>query len=407
MERLMSGEQCPGFATKAIHAGEIHDGSGAHIAPIYQTSTFTFSDMEAVADWAEDPSQGYIYTRGGNPGRAALATKLAALEGHGRGPEDAEPDAEIFASGMAAIAAALMGTAKAGNHIVTQQVLYGSADHLISEVLPQYGITNSRIPGLDPDRLEQELSRQPNTSVVYLETPANPTLRVIDIAAAARAAHEHGARLVVDNTFATPVLQRPLQLGADVVVHSTTKYINGHGTIIGGAVVSADRDLMETDIASLIRFTGGVPSPLDCWLTNLGLKTLPLRMARHCATAATVASFLDAHPRVAATHYPGLPHHPQHGIARAQMSDFGAMLAFDLGDYEAATDFLDRLQLCTLAVSLGNIDTLIEHPASMTHRVIPPEERAASGITDGLIRISVGLEDADDIVADLDHALQP
>ena len=401
----MTKDQHPGFATEAIHAGEIHDASGAHIAPIYQTSTFTFSDMQAVADWGEDPSEGYIYSRGGNPGRAALAAKLAALEGHGRGPDDEEPIAEIFSSGMAAIAAALMGTAKAGNHMVTQQVLYGSADHLISEVLPQYGITNSRIPGLDPGLLERELQQRSNTSVVYLETPANPTLRVINIAATARIAHEHGARLVVDNTFATPVLQRPLQLGADVVVHSTTKYVNGHGTIIGGAVVSADEDLMETEVASLIRFTGGVPSPLDCWLTNLGLKTLPLRMARHCASASAVAAFLDEHPRVAATHYPGLPHHPQHEIARAQMSDFGAMLAFDLGDYAAATKFLDRLELCTLAVSLGNLDTLVEHPASMTHRVVPPEERAASGITDGLIRISVGLEDPEDIVADLAQAL--
>lgn len=401
----MSSEQRPGIATDAIHAGEIHDGSGAHIAPIYQTSTFTFPDMQAVTDWAEDPSEGYIYSRGGNPGRAALASKLAALEGHGRGEDDAEPVAEIFSSGMAAIAAALMGTAKAGNHIITQQVLYGSADHLISEVLPQYGITNSRIPGLGPDLLEQELQQRPNASVVYLETPANPTLRVIDIAATARIAHQHGARLVVDNTFATPILQRPLLLGADVVVHSTTKYINGHGTIIGGAVVSTDTDLMETEVGSLIRFTGGVPSALDCWLTNLGVKTLPLRMARHCASAATVASFLDAHPRVAATHYPGLPHHPQHDIARAQMSDFGAMLAFDLGDFDTATAFLDRLELCTLAVSLGNLDTLIEHPASMTHRVVAPEERAASGITDGLIRLSVGLEDPDDIVADLAQAL--
>ncbi|MDJ0497974.1 MAG: PLP-dependent aspartate aminotransferase family protein [Acidimicrobiia bacterium] len=401
----MSGERRPGIATESIHAGEIHDGSGAHIAPIYQTSTFTFSDMQAVAEWAEDPSEGYIYSRGGNPGRAALAAKLAALEGHGRDPDVAEPLAEIFSSGMAAIAAALMGTAKAGNHIITQQVLYGSADHLISEVLPQYGITNSRIPGLDPDLLEEELQQRPNASVVYLETPANPTLRVIDIAATARLAHEHGARLVVDNTFATPVLQRPLQLGADVVVHSTTKYINGHGTIIGGAVVSTDRDLMETEVASLIRFTGGVPSPLDCWLTNLGLKTLPLRMARHCASATAIASFLDEHDAIAATHYPGLAHHPQHQLARAQMSDFGAMLAFDLGTYEAATEFLDRLELCTLAVSLGNLDTLIEHPASMTHRVVPPEERAASGITDGLIRLSVGLEDPEDIIADLARAL--
>lgn len=398
-------EQQRGMATQAIHAGEIHDPSGAHIAPIYQTSTFTFADMTAVEDWTAGKSQALIYSRAGNPSRAALAAKLAALEAHGTNATTGDAWAEIFASGMAAISAALMATAKAGNHILTQQVLYGSADHLISDVLPEYGITNDRIPGLDPDELERLLVANPNTSVVYLETPANPTLRVIDIAVTAEIAHAHGARLVVDNTFATPVLQRPLQLGADVVVHSTTKYVNGHGTIIGGAVVTNDQELMENGISSLIRFTGGVPSALDCWLTNLGLKTLPLRMERHCVSAMEIATFLDNHPGVAATHYPGLASHPQYDIAQRQMTAAGAMLAFDLGGYDAATRFLDRLELCALAVSLGNLDTLIEHPASMTHRLVPPEEREASGITDGLVRISIGLEDPEDIIADLGNAL--
>lgn len=393
----------PALATTAIHAGEIHDPSGAHIAPIFQTSTFTFEDMAAVEAWGEGESGAYIYTRGGNPGRTALAAKLAALEGFGL---DAAAGAEIFASGMAAISAALMGITKSGQHIVTQQVLYGSADHLISEVLPEYGITNSRVAALEPAGLVAELEQHPNTATVYLETPANPTMTVIDIARTAVIAHEHGARLVVDNTFATPVLQRPLQLGADVVVHSTTKYINGHGTMIGGAVVSGDRTLMDEQIATMIRFTGGVPSPFDCWLANLGLKTLPLRMERHSANAMDVASFLDSHPEVVTTHYPGLPSHPQHELAQLQMSGFGAMMAIDLGSYEAATGFLDRIELCTLAVSLGNIDTLVEHPASMTHRVVSPEDRAASGITDGLIRLSVGLEAADDIIADLGQALE-
>jgi len=284
----------------------------------------------------------------------------------------------MFSSGMAAISAALMGLAKAGDHIVTQQVLYGSADHLISDVLPGYGITNSRIAGLGPEGLERELARRDNTTVVYLETPANPTLTVIDIARTAEIAHAHGARVVVDNTFATPVLQRPLELGADVVVHSTTKYINGHGTVLGGAVIGRDPVLMEDEIGALIRFMGGVPSPFDCWLTNLGLKTLPLRMTRHCASAVEVAGFLDSHPAVTTTNYPGLPGHPQHDLADRQMSGFGAMISFDLGGYERATRFLDRMELCTLAVSLGNVDTLVEHPASMTHRVVPPEERAAS-----------------------------
>ncbi len=394
------------IATEAIHAGEIHDGFGSHIPPIYQTSTFTFENMAAVESWAQGETDGYIYSRRGNPARTALAAKLAALESFGMGPERQNVTAEIFASGMAAISAALMGIAKAGTHIISQQVLYGSADHLIAEVLPEYGITNSRIPGLGLEGLSAELESHPETAVIYLETPANPTMTIIDIAGVAAIAHAHDAKVVVDNTFATPVLQRPLELGADVVVHSTTKYINGHGTVIGGAVISRDIALMEEQIGSLIRFTGGVASPFDCWLTNLGLKTLPLRMRQHCENAQQVAEFLNNHPAVSATHYPGLPDHPDHELAGQQMSGFGAMISFDLGSYEAAIEFMDRIELCTLAVSLGNIDTLVEHPASMTHRVVAPEAKARSGITDGLVRISIGLESVEDIIADLDQALR-
>lgn len=391
--------------TEAIHAGEIHDPSGAHIAPIFQTSTYTFDDMKAVEKLASGESEAYIYARGGNPARTALANKLAALEGFGLDSNE-PPGAEIFGSGMAAISAALMGLAKNGDHVIAQQVLYGSADHLISDVLPDYGITSSRIAGLEPGDLTAEFGAHPNTKVVYLESPANPTMRLIDIARTAEVAHAHGAQLVVDNTFATPYLQRPLELGADVVVHSTTKYINGHGTVIGGAVIARDAGMIEERIAPLIRFTGGVPSPFDCWLTNIGLKTLPLRMGQHCSNAAAVAEFLASHPNVTATHYPGLTDHPQHDLATRQMDGFGAMIAFDVGSYEGATRLMDRVELCTLAVSLGNVDTLIEHPASMTHRVLTPEARAAAGITDGLVRLSVGLEAPADIIADLDQALR-
>ena len=401
----MSNEQPLQMASQAIHAGEIHDEKGAHIPPIYQTSTFTFSGMEAVERWAEGETETYIYTRGGNPGRAALATKLATLESHGMS-DPSGVGAEIFSSGMAAITAALMGIARAGDHIIAQQVLYGSADHLITDVLPDYGITTSRITGLEPSALEMELERRPNTKVVYLETPANPTLTVIDIAGTVELAHSHGAKVVVDNTFATPVLQRPFTLGADVVVHSTTKYINGHGSVIGGAVVFADSEEMEDRIGTMIRFTGGVPSPFDCWLTNLGLKTLPLRMQQHTVNATQVAEFLDSHSGVVATHYPGLPDHPGHELASRQMDGFGAMVAFELGSYEAATRFVDNIELCTLAVSLGNIDTLVEHPASMTHRVVAPEQRLEAGISDGLVRMSVGLEAAADIIADIERSLR-
>ncbi|MEN8040229.1 MAG: aminotransferase class I/II-fold pyridoxal phosphate-dependent enzyme [Actinomycetota bacterium] len=399
----MTSESMQSMATEAIHAGEIHDSSGAHIAPIYQTSTFTFAGMDDVEAWAADESDPYVYSRGGNPARDALAAKIAALEGFDLADE--QVSAEIFGSGMAAINATLMGLAKAGDHIVAQQVLYGTADHLITDVLPEYGVTNSRIPLLDMDRLEQELSLRPETTVVYLETPANPTMAVVDIAAVAEVAHAHGASVVADNTFATPVLQRPLGLGADVVVHSTTKYINGHGTVVGGAAVSRDSDVMADRIKPLIRSMGGIPGPFDCWLTNLGLKTLPLRMRQHCANAVEVAEFLEGHTSVVDVRYPGLASHPQHELAKRQMDGFGAMIAFDLGSYDAAARFLDRIELAALAVSLGNLDTLIEHPASMTHRVVDPTERQRSGISDGLIRMSVGLESVGDIIDDLNRAL--
>jgi methionine-gamma-lyase len=403
------------FATAAIHAGEIHDAQGAHIAPIYQTSTFTFADMAAVEAYATGETVGYIYSRGGHPNRAALAEKLATLEGYkliqeARAAGNSGPvvGAEIFSSGMAAVSAALLGLAQAGDHIITQKVLYGSADHLIGEILPQYGITVSRVDGLDADKLAQELATHPQTTAVYLETPANPTMKLIDITAVCQAAHAHNAKVVVDNTFATPALQRPLELGADVVIHSTTKYIGGHGTIIGGAVVSRDIELLEEKIGMLIRYLGGVPSPFDCWLTNLGLKTLPLRMERHSSNGMAVAQFLEGHEGITAVHYPGLESFPQYELAKKQMDDFGGMIAFEVaGGYEAATRLLDRVKLCALAVSLGNLDSLIEHPASMTHRDMEPEHRAQIGISDGLIRFSVGLEAAEDIIADLAQALAP
>jgi methionine-gamma-lyase len=393
------------FSTAAIHAGEIHDAQGAHVTPIYQTSTFTFADMAAVEAYASGEANSYIYTRGGNPGRTALAEKLAALEGYNLLQKDEAVTAEIFSSGMAAISAALLGVAQAGDHVIAQSVLYGSTDHLVAELIPQYGIGTSRAPGLGAEALIRELEAHPNTTAVYLETPANPTMSLVDIAATAEIAHAHNAKLIVDNTFATPALQRPLDLGADVVVHSTTKYIGGHGTILGGAVISHDLTLMEEKIVPMIRYLGGVPSPFDCWLTNLGLKTLPLRMERHCANAMQVARFLAGHEGVTAVHYPGLESFPQHELAKRQMDDFGAMIAFEVADYEAATRLLDRVQLCTLAVSLGNLDTLIEHPASMTHSGVDPEIRRQIGISDGLIRLSVGLEAAEDIVADLEQAL--
>ena len=389
-------------STDAIHAGEMHDPSGAHIDPVHMTSTYVFEDVDAIGSWARGENEAHVYSRVGNPNRKALSTKLAALEGFGL---DSPVSAEIFASGMGAVTASIMGFAGSGDHIVTQSVLYGTTNHLVREVLPNYGISSSRVPLMEPGMLEDELSARPNAKVVYIESPANPTMAVIDIQATADIAHAHGARVVVDNTFATPILQRPLSLGADAVIHSTTKFINGHGTVIGGALVSRDSDFIENGGGALVRYMGAVPSALDCWLTGIGLKTLPLRMREHCSNARVLAEYLDTHPKVVETYWPGLAGHPQHEVASRQMDDFGAMLSIELGGYDSACRFMDGLEMASLAVSLGNVDTLVQHPASMTHRLWPPEDRLAVGITDGLVRISVGLEDPADILVDFERAL--
>ena len=410
----MSKQKPQQFATAAIHAGEIHDEQGAHIAPIYQTSTFIFENMAAVEAYKNEETDGHIYSRGSHPNRAALAEKLATLEGYqliqdACAAENNEPvvAAEIFSTGMAAISATLLGVAQAGDHVIAQDVLYGSSDHFVKEIMPQYGISTSRVKGMNPDALAQALADHPNTTGILLETPANPTMELVDIAAVVDVAHAHNTKVIVDNTFASPVLQRPLELGADVVLHSTTKYINGHGTLLGGAVISRDIPLMEEKIGMLIRYFGGVPSPFDCWLTNMGLKTLPLRMKQHSENGIQVAQYLEEQKKINFVHYPGLESFSQHELAKRQMDGFGGMIACEVaGGYEGATQFLDRLELCSLAVSLGNVDTLIEHPASMTHGDITPEIRAETGISDGLIRLSVGLEAAEDIIADLDQALR-
>ncbi len=402
------------LATQAIHAGEMHDALGAHISPIYQTSTFTFEDMAQAERIASGQEAGYIYTRRSNPTRDVLERKIAVLEGRNlirqaraQGDDDFTVSALAFATGMAAVSSAVLALVRAGDHVIGQDVLYGSTEHLLANVLPRYGVTTSTVGGTDMGELGRELEAHPNTTVVYIETPANPTMKIVDIAAVAEVAHTHGAKVVIDNTFATPCLQRPLELGADVIVHSTTKYMCGHGLVLGGVVVSTDAAWVEEQLGTMLRFLGGVPSPFDCWLVNLGLKTLPLRMKQHCANAMAVARFLESHPKVHAVYYPGLESFPGHAVAAKQMDDFGGMMSFDLkGGYEAGVRLMDGVRLCTLAVSLGNVDTLIQHPASLTHRVVPPEVRQRVGITDGLIRLSVGLEDAADIIADLEQALE-
>ncbi|MFN2459665.1 MAG: cystathionine gamma-synthase [Candidatus Velthaea sp.] len=374
------------FSTRAIHAGQPADPTtGATIVPVYQTSTYT---QTAVGE-----HKGFDYSRTVNPTRAALEQQLAALE------EAAYCSA--FSSGMAATAAVL-NVLSAGDHAVVTDDLYGGTYRLFSRVLTRYGLTFSYVDMSDPETVRRAI--QPNTKLLWMETPTNPLLKLIDIAAVA-ALKPAGAIAVVDNTFATPYLQTPLALGADVVVHSTTKYIGGHSDVVGGAALTNDAALHDT-----IKFhqnaVGGVPGPMDAWLTMRGAKTLALRMREHDANARRIAAFLHSRDDVAQVYYPGLPSHPQHELAKRQMRGFGGMVSFTLrGPESRALDFAKYTKLFSLAESLGGVESLLCHPARMTHGSIPKEQRERLGVTDGLLRLSVGIEGARDLIADLTQAL--
>jgi cystathionine beta-lyase/cystathionine gamma-synthase len=375
-----------GFATDAIHAGQEPDpATGAIIVPIYQTSTFVQEEL--------GKHKGYEYARTGNPTRAALEKNLACLERGGF--------ACAFASGMAAINA-VMTLFKSGDHIVAGHNLYGGTFRLFESVLKDFGL---RFSYVNSSRLEEvRKSFQPNTRMLFIETPTNPVMEITDIAAVARLAHEHQVLLGVDNTFTSPYFQRPLELGADIVVHSTTKYLNGHSDGVGGAVILNDPALAER-LKFLQNAAGAVLGPFDAWLVLRGVKTLAVRMRQHNENGMAMAKFLAGHPKVKHVHYPGLPSHPQHELARKQMSGFGGMLSFETGSLEKAKTILKSVRLCSLAESLGGVETLISHPATMTHASVPAEGRARIGITDGLVRISVGIEDQEDLIADLEQAL--
>ncbi len=375
-----------GFATDAIHIGQEPDpATGAVIVPIYQTSTFVQEEL--------GKHKGYEYARTSNPTRAALERNLAALE-KGR-------CAFAFASGMAAINA-VMTLFKAGDHVVAGRNLYGGTFRLFERVLRDFGFTFSYT---DTRQLEEiECALRPETRLLFVETPTNPIMELTDLAAVAKIAHQHGILLAVDNTFMSPFFQRPLELGADIVVHSTTKYLNGHSDGVGGAVILNDVRLAER-LKFVQNAAGAVLGPFDSWLILRGVKTLAVRMRQHNANGMAVAQHLEGHPKVRKVHYPGLSSHPQHDLARKQMSGFGGMLSFETGSLENARRVLKSVRLCSLAESLGGVETLISHPATMTHASVPEEERKQLGITDGLVRISVGIEDVEDIIADLDQAL--
>jgi len=386
-----------GFATRAIHFGyEPRDEQGALTPPLHLSSTFAFETAEAGGEMFAGTRPGHFYTRISNPTNELLERRVAVLEGAEAGL--------AAASGMGAITAVMWTFLSPGDEVITDKTLYGCTFSFLRDGLARFGVTITHVDLTDPQALIAAIG--PRTRIVHFETPANPNMRLVDIAAIAAIARAAGARTVVDNTYATPLLTRPITLGADIVVHSATKYLGGHGDLIGGLVVGSAEDMTQVRVVGIKDMTGAAMSPFNAFLILRGLKTLQLRVERHCRSALAVARFLEAHPAVRAVHYPGLESFPQHELARRQMPGFGGMIAFELeGGMAAGVGMMNRLTLIRRAVSLGDAESLIEHPASMTHATYSPEERLAHGISDGLVRLSVGLEDEADILADLAQAL--
>ena len=391
----MASRERRGFTTTAIHGGRIEDANKSVVAPIYQTATFKYDSVEHGARLTAERGPGYIYTRWGNPTTDLFEQKVALLEG---------AEAALAASsGMAAIATAVVGLLKRGDHLVAPKAVYQAAYQLFTEVLPRFGVEATVLD--DPDVSAYERALRPNTRLLYIETPNNPVLGIIDIGAVAALARAHGARTVADNTFATPYNQRPLSLGVDLVCHSATKYLGGHHDVTAG-VIAGSREALKSCVETL-RIFGGVLDPFAAFLLIRGVATLGLRVERHNANALTLAKHLSAHPKVARVHYPGLPGHPRYEIAARQMpGGFGGMLSIEVkGDVATGARCVEALRVAKLAVSLGGISTLVTHPASTTSVNMPREVRLAAGISDGLIRISVGIEDVEDLIGDFDQAL--
>jgi len=385
------------FATLAVHAGEDPcPATGALDTPIYQSTTFVSADADEMAAVYGEQKPGYMYTRYGNPTIHALESKLAALEGG--------EAALATASGMAAVSTAILGCVKAGDHVVAARSLYGAAYNFLNRKLPRMGASATFVDSACVEDFERAL--QPNTRLIYFETPSNPVLEVVDIAAIAALGRARGIPTMLDNTFASPALQQPLRMGVTVSVHSATKYLCGHGDAMGGAIIGP-REYISLLVHEVIRDYGGVISPFNAWLILRGIRTLHLRMPAHCSNARQIAGFLAAHPNVERVYYPGLPQHRGHEVAKKQMSDFGAMISFEAeGGYEGGKQVMDGVKLFARAASLGDTRSLIVHPASTSHRAVPPEDRHTIGITDGLVRLSVGIEAAADLIADLEQALQ-
>ena len=399
-----------GFSSVAIHAGHEADPNYAHLTPIYASSTYVFDEAEQGMRRFSGEEKGYIYGRWGNPTITEAEEKIAALESFGIAGETGNPielKAILHASGMASLSTLVIGTLKAGDKILTHYSLYGGTQELFEKVLPPLGIEVTIVDLRDLHAAANAMKAGSNIKMLFLETPANPTIQCVDIEELTLLAKANNLIVAVDNTFATPYLQQPFQYGVDYVFHSTTKFLNGHGTAIGGVLLGKDLAHMNGHITKVHRLLGGNSNPFDAFLLTQGMKTLEVRMERHCHNAMEVAGFLEQHLAVHKVNYLGLASHPDHYTATKQMRHPGAMLSFEMKDgLEAAKNFIDKLQMCIRAVSLGTCDTLISHPASMTHYSVPKEKREQYGITDGLIRMSVGIENVQDIIMDLEQALK-
>src|SRR5258705_2122999 len=392
-----------GWSSQAIHGGHRKDPLYAHQTPIYASSTYVFDTAEQGMRRFSGEEEGYIYSRWGNPTMTEAEKKIAALETFGL---QKEVKGILHASSMAAISTLMLATLKPGDKIITHFSLYGGTDELVTKILPSFGITAIIADLRDLDKAGELIKSDKTIKMMYLETPANPTIQCVDLDELSRLAKQHGLIVACDNTFATPYLQQPFRYNVDFIVHSTTKFLNGHGTAIGGILLGRDIELMKTKMTKVHRLLGGNSNPFDAFLLIQGIKTLEVRMERHCHNAMEVAGFLEGHDAVAKVNYTGLTSHPDHYTAMKQMRHPGAMLSFELrSGLQGGIEFMNKLKMCVRTVSLGTCDTLLSHPASMTHHSVPKEEKDRYGITDGLIRMNVGIENLRDIITDLQQAL--
>lgn len=398
-----------GIGSVAIHASGHNNADHAHLTPVYASSTFTFDTAEEGSERFAGKDKTRIYSRWGNPGFTTAEETIAALETFGLKDDAGNPlqvKALLHASGQAALSTLFLGTLRAGDAVLTHHALYGGSHELLLKVLAGADVETVMMDLDHPEKIEAALKENGHIKLIHIETPGNPTLRCVDIDMVSSIAKKYSVLVSVDNTAATPYLQQPFKYGVDFVMHSTTKFLNGHGTAIGGVLLGKDLERMNGPIWKWHVLLGGNSNPFDAFLLTQGMKTLELRMERHCANAMEVAGFLEQHPAVAKVNYSGLPSHPDHAIAMKQMRHAGALMSFELkGGLEAGSRFIDRLQMCVRAISFGTPDTLLSHPASMSHMGIPREERLKSGISDGLIRMSVGIENIEDIINDLNQAL--